>query len=408
MSTPAPSPEGQDAAPRQAGSPAGSDGPVGGFPDGTSDPAGLSIGRVRSRVSLAGGSLARHLVIRLLPGILALMVLDLAATWIITHKLNLSDWLLEDIFWVMVAGQALLMALFAWVVVGGVRSGLHGVQRLSDDIRERSVDDLQPLSAAHLPSELVPLVTHTNDLLARLDAAMAAQRRFVGHAAHQLRTPLSGLKLESELMLARPLPDDVRARAERIKSATDRMIRLGQQLLVLARADPGIRPQDAFVRLDLCEWVRASGAEWIPRARAARIELALVAPEHPVWIDGDPLLLDELLGNLIDNALRYGAGASRITLNVGAAPPSLTVEDDGAGIEPEERERVFDAFYRSPRSPAGGSGLGLAIVREIAHAHGAWWNLTSRPQFAGTRLTVVFPGPRKGARLSRQIPVAEA
>lgn len=355
------------------------------------------------RVSLAGGSLARHLVIRLLPAILALVALDLVSTWVITHKLDMDEWLLQDIFWMMVLGQVLLMGLFAWVVVSGVRSGLHAVHRLSNDIRERSADDLQPLSAEDLPTELVPLVTHTNDLLARLEAAMAAQRRFVGHAAHQLRTPLSGLKLESELMLARPLPEDVRARAERIKSATDRMIRLGQQLLVLARADPGVRPQDAFVRLDLCEWVRASGAEWIPRARAKQAEIDLSAPEHPVWIDGDPLLLDELLGNLIDNALRYGRPRGRIMLTVGANPPSLTVEDDGPGISPGEQARVFDAFYRAPDAAAGGSGLGLAIVREIAGAHGAWWKLTSLPDLDGTRLTVVFPGPRKGAQLVRRL-----
>jgi len=352
--------------------------------------------------SLPAGSLARHLILRLLPAILALVALDLAATWVITHKIDISYWVLEDIFWLMVLGQTLLMALVAWVVISGVRSGLRAVNHLSDEIRQRSIDDLQPLEISGLPTEMAPVVTHTNDLLARLDAAMAAQRRFIGHAAHQLRTPLSGLKLESELMLARNLPDDVRVRAERIKSVTDRMIRLGQQLLVLARADPGTRPQDSFVRVDLCEWVRISGAEWLGQARAARIELALTAPEHPVWIDADPLLLDELLGNLIDNALRYGSGATRITLSVGSNPPALTVEDDGAGIEIQERERVFDAFYRSPRAPAGGSGLGLAIVREIARAHGAWWSLVSRPEFPGTRLSVVFPGPRKGAQLTRQ------
>ena len=351
---------------------------------------------------LPAGSLARHLVVRLLPAILVLVVLDLGATWVITHKLDISTWVLEDIFWLMVAGQVILLVLFAWVVVSGVRSGLRGVNHLSEEIRQRSADELQAFDASGLPTEMQPLVSRTNELLSRLDASMAAQRRFVGHAAHQLRTPLSGLKLESELMLARPLPDDVRARAERIKSVTDRMIRLGQQLLVLARADPGIRPQDSFTRLDLCEWVRLAGAEWIPTSRAAHVELELTAPDHAVWIDGDALLLGELLGNLIDNALRYATGATRITLHVGANPPSLTVEDDGVGIALKERERVFEAFYRAPDAKAGGSGLGLAIVREIAHAHGAWWNLVSRPEFPGTRLSVVFPGPRIGAQLSRQ------
>ena len=359
-----------------------------------------------SRPLLPSRSLARHLVIRLMPPILLLVLLDLAATWVITHKIDMSLWMLEDFFWLMVVGQVLLIALFTGVVVQGVRSGLRSVNHLSEEIRQRSIDDMQPLEVAGVPVEIEPLVTHTNDLLLRLDASLAAQRRFIGHAAHQLRTPLSGLRLESELMLARPLPDDVRARAERIKAVSDRMIRLGQQLLVLARADPNARPQDSFVRIDLCEWVRAHGAEWFPRVREARYELDLVAPDAPIWIDADPLLLAELLGNLIDNALRYGNDTGKITLIVGANPPSLTVEDDGPGIPAEERDRVFEAFYRSPSVTAGGSGLGLAIVREIAHAHGAWWKLTSRPDFSGTRLSVVFPGPRKGAQLTRQEPTS--
>jgi signal transduction histidine kinase len=350
---------------------------------------------------LPRGSLARYLVVRLLPAILLLVLLDLAATWVMTHKIDMTLWELEDFFLLMVIGQVILMSLFAWVVVHGVRSGLRSVNLLSEEIRQRSIDDMQPLEVAGVPAEMEPLVLHTNDLLSRLDASLAAQRRFIGHAAHQLRTPLSGLRLESELMLARPLPDDVRARAERIKAVSDRMIRLGQQLLVLARADPNARPQDSFVRIDLCEWVLASGAEWIPRVRAAQFELDLNAPDTPVWVDADPLLLDELLGNLIDNALRYGPPNGRITLTVGGNPPSLTVMDDGPGIPMEDQDRVFEAFYRSPAATAGGSGLGLAIVREIAHAHGAWWKLSSRPEFPGTRLTVVFPGPRKGAQLTR-------
>ena len=120
-----------------------------------------------------------------------------------------------------------------------------------------------------------------------------------------------------------------------------------------------------------------------------------MAPDTPIWIDADPLLLAELLGNLIDNALRYGNETGRIVLIVGANPPSLTVEDDGPGIPPEERDRVFEAFYRSPTATAGGSGLGLAIVREIAHAHGAWWRLTSRPIFPERDCPSCSPAPAR-------------
>ncbi|MBV6271549.1 HAMP domain-containing histidine kinase [Alcaligenaceae bacterium CGII-47] len=347
------------------------------------------------------GSLARHLVQRLLPAVVILVLLDLGITWVMTRKIDLESWLLRDIFWTMVLSQFFLVSLFAWVLVSGIRSELASINRLSDDIRQRSIDDLQPLDESGLPTELAPLVTHFNDLLLRLDDSMQAQRRFIGHAAHQLRTPLSGLKMESELMLARPLPDDVRARAERIKTVTDRMIRMGQQLLILARVEPSTRPQDSFNRLDLCEWMRHAGSQWLGAAREQHIALQLLAPDGAVWVDADPVLLEALLGNLIDNALRYGRGASQIVLRISANPPSFAVEDDGPGIETGDVERVFDAFYRSARTVPEGSGLGLAIVREIARAHGAWWKLTSRPQFDGTRIMIVFPGPRRGARLTR-------
>jgi signal transduction histidine kinase len=372
----------------------------------THDSAQFAPGKLAPHARLAAllqpGSLARHLILRLVPPVLVLIVLDLIVTWVVTSRIKLSEWVLHDIFWVLLLGQVLLVLLIAGVLIAGVRSGLKSINRLSDEINQRSIDDLQPVSVAGLTTEITPVVTRINDLLVRLNDSMLAQRRFIGHAAHQLRTPLSGLKLESELMLAGDLPDNVRERAQRIKSVTDRMIRLGQQLLVLARADSSVRPQDSFQRLDLAEWARLSAAEWIPAARTGNIDLQLLAPEEHVWVEADPLLLEEMLSNLIDNALRYGMGARHIRVQVGATPPSLMVEDDGQGIDVQDRDRVFEAFYRSPKAIAGGSGLGLAIVREIALAHGAWWGLTSYPEFHGTRISVVFPGPRKGAGLTRR------
>ncbi|MDV2116431.1 sensor histidine kinase [Alcaligenes faecalis] len=350
---------------------------------------------------LAPGSLARKLMGRLFPPISILVVLDLSVTWILTRRMSLEDWLLRDIFWTMALSQVLLVSLIAWVLLSGIRSQLASIDDLSQQIRNRSDDDFERLDASALPAEVVPLVEHFNELLERQRDTLQAQKRFIGHAAHQLRTPLTGLQLESELMLARPLPEDIRQRAERIKSVSDRMIRLGQQLLVLARTDADNNIKDSFVRLDLCEWVREEGGDWFLQARQHGVEIHLLAPEKPVWIDAAPILLRELLSNLMDNALRYGLGTDRIVLRVASNPPSLSVEDHGPGIEASEQQRVFEAFYRSPGTQAGGSGLGLAIVQEIARAHGAWWSLMSRPDFPGTRITIVFPGPRIGARLTR-------
>lgn len=346
-------------------------------------------------------SLARRLVRRLLPALFILIAMDLLATWFMTGIIHPQPWLLRDLFWFMMLAQAFLVVLFVWVLVSGIRVELVSINRLADQIRQRSIDDLQPLDLTGLPSEVAPLVLHFNDLLGRVEDAMLAQRRFIGHAAHQLRTPLTGLKLESELMLGRPLSDDVRVRAQRIKTVTDHMIRMGQQLLVLARADHTARPQDSFVRLDLCEWMRCTGAEWLGRTQEHSLDLQLTAPDEAVWVDGDPVLLSELLGNLIDNALRYGREASCIRLRVVANPPSFSVADDGCGISEEDIERVFEAFYRAADAGSGGSGLGLAIVREIARAHGAWWKVVSRPRFPGTQITIIFPGPRRGIGLTR-------
>ncbi|HEX7387814.1 MAG TPA: ATP-binding protein [Castellaniella sp.] len=346
-------------------------------------------------------SLARRLVRRLLPALFILIAMDLLATWFMTGLIHPQPWLLRDLFWFMMLAQAFLVVLFVWVLVSGIRLELVSINRLANQIRQRSIDELQPLDLTGLPSEVAPLVLHFNDLLGRVEDAMFAQRRFIGHAAHQLRTPLTGLKLESELMLGRPLSDDVRVRAERIKSVTDHMIRMGQQLLVLARADHTARPQDSFVQLDLCEWMRCTGAEWLARAQDKGLELQLSAPEDAVWVDGDPVLLGELLGNLIDNALRYGHEASRIQLRVMANPPSFSVADDGCGISEDDVEHVFEAFYRAADAGSGGSGLGLAIVREIARAHGAWWKVISRPRFPGTQITIIFPGLRRGIGLTR-------
>lgn len=351
------------------------------------------------------GSLALHLVVRLMPPIALLVALDLTVTWVLTRKMSIEEWVLRDIFWTMVLTQITLVALFAWVLVRGLRSGLASIHDLSEQINEREVDELQALDPSGLPTELLPLTTHFNDLLLRLDDTLQAQKRFIGHAAHQFRTPLSSLRLESELMLAQDLSDDTRARAERIKLISDRMIRLGEQLLVLARADASVSPSDSFVRLDLCEWTRSVGAEWIPAARAQAVSLQLIAPESPVWIDANPVLLQELLANLIDNALRYGAQGKVITLGITNNPPSVAIEDEGIGISIDDSTRVFDAFYRSSdtqQSVNSGSGLGLAIVHEIARLHGAWITLKSRPEVNGTRISVVFPGPRIGTHLKRQ------
>lgn len=318
--------------------------------------------------------------------------------------LNARTAFVDEVMAVLVGGQLLLIVLMTFVIVSSVRSGMESVSRLSDELERRDIDDLNPIDLAGVPKELSPLLLQTNEMLQRLSEAVEAQRRFIGHASHQLRTPLSGLKFESELMLSKPLPPALRDRVLRIKEVTDRMIRLGEQLLILARLDAKLRPRDSFERLNLAELVENVGADWIPRAQRAGVTITLQEDVPLIEIEGDPVLLEQLLGNLIDNAIRYKYPdrAGHIELRLQSSPPTLIVEDDGPGISLAHRRQVFEAFYRQEGSKAGGSGLGLAIVREIAHAHGMHWNLESRPEFPGTRFSMVFPGPRIGARLDRR------
>ena len=361
--------------------------------------AGTHSSRRRSGLAPAAPLpfLARHLVIRLMPPILLLVLLDLIATWVITHKIEMSMWMLEDFLWLMVLGQIVLIVMFTWVVVQGVRSGLRSVNHLSEEIRQRSIDDMQPLEVAGVPVEIEPLVTHTNDRAApgRLAGGAALHRPCGPSVAHAAVRPAAGVRADAGAAAAGRC-----ARAGRAHQGGQRPHDPpGPAIVALARADPNARPQDSFVRVDLCEWVRSNGAEWFP-AREARHELDLVAPDTPIWIDADPLLLAELLGNLIDNALRYGNETGRIVLIVGANPPSLTVEDDGPGIPPKSATACSRPSIARPRPrPAARAWAWPSCAR--SRMHGAWWRLTSRPDFPGTRLSVVFPAPKSPTHSAR-------
>ena len=352
---------------------------------------------------LPKGSILRYLVGRLAFALILFLCIDFLLTWFISRQSHISDWSVGDLFALMIISQIFIVCGFAVLVYFGVRSGLRTVRQLSQEIAERNADDLQAIDIRKVPTELQPVIAHLNDLLGRLDESLLAQKRFIGNAAHQLRTPLTGLRMESELMLAKDdLPEDIQARVLRIHQVSNRLIHLGEQLLALARADYRLHPRDSFKQLDLVALAENLGSEWFLKLREQQIDLVFEAPEQAVMIDGSEILLEELLSNLLDNALKYAKGANKIILQVKQNPPSLLIEDNGCGVASEEREMIFDTFVRSASSPSGlGTGLGLSIVREIARAHGAGWSLVSRPDIQGTRVMVVFPGPRIGTGLRR-------
>jgi len=242
-----------------------------------------------------------------------------------------------------------------------------------------------------VPEEMKPVITRMNELLGRLRHAMESQRNFVAEAAHQLRTPLAGLKLQSENLLRAPINADTRESIALLKQTADRAVHLGNQLLTLARAEPQFDATRDFAPVDLVAVARDAGAQWIPRALEAGVNIELHAPDAPVVIAGDATMLGELVSNLVENAVRYGGSPGHIAITVGADPvPFMIVADSGPGIPPDKVERVFDRFYRMPDAAHTGSGLGLAIVKEIAELHRGSVHMERVPAGAGTRVRVDF------------------
>ena len=278
------------------------------------------------------------------------------------------------------------LALVVWWLVAAT---LAPLQRVTQGLRERDEQSVQPLATSGLPVEVAPLVAALNGLLQRLGASLDAQRGFVSDAAHELRSPLTALTLQ--LQLLRRAPDETAREAaiESLRAGIERAGRLVEQLLTLARSEPGA-PLAMVDGLDLGELVRAAVADTVPLAltRGTSIEL-FTGP--PVRVRGEAAALTMLARNLADNAVRHSPRGARVELRVFAdgGVPTLQVDDAGPGIPPMERARVFDRFYRRASDDAAGTGLGLAIVRSVAERHGASVALAASP-LGGLRATVRF------------------
>ncbi|OIR07085.1 swarming motility regulation sensor protein RssA [mine drainage metagenome] len=292
--------------------------------------------------------------------------------------------------------QLLLIALAVLAIWGGVKAGLAPLERLARAVDARARDDPTPLPIEGVPREAKPLIAAFNGLLARLGFVLVAQQRFIADAAHQLRTPLAALKVQLERARRERDPALHEEALQQLAEAVERSARLSNQLLLLARAEPEVS-KGHFARVDLRRLAFDAGSRWVPRALQCGRDLGFAGTENPVWVEGDALLLSELIDNLIDNAINYGG--RRITLRVdgGEASPLLSVEDNGPGIPAQERQRVFERFHRIPGSAGNGSGLGLAIVREIARNHQARLFLET-PDDGGVRILLLFPMPTPASR----------
>jgi two-component system sensor histidine kinase TctE len=278
----------------------------------------------------------------------------------------------------------------------GLTRGIEPLNELTESIRRRKPDDLAPIDEASAPDEVRPLLGAFNDLMARLDASLKAQQRFVADAAHQMRTPLAGLRMQAEIAMRQRDPVNLQHAMRQIVTSADRASHLINQMLALARADTDSPP--ALQPLDLDALARDVAREWVPRAREKDIDLGFEAADAPAWVEADAVLLSELLNNLVDNAIRYSRAGARVTIRVHAGDDvTLEVEDTGIGIDQADRELVFERFYRVLGTEVEGSGLGLPIVRGIAHLHRASVALAPNPKERGTVARVVFPRAEPGA-----------
>ena len=309
-----------------------------------------------------------------------------------------------------------LAVLLVWLALA---RGIKPLHQLEERIRRRSPDDLSPLDDKAVPLEVAPLVSSVNDLLTRLKDSMATEKRFLADAAHQLKTPLAGLRMQADLAQREGTStDELKRSLQQIGRASIRATHTVNQLLALARAE-GSGAQMAIFPCDLARLTMEVIQDSLHRALDKRIDLGYDGAEpgsNGIALDGNPTLLKELIRNLVDNAINYtpstqdqpGVITARVFAENETGSVVLQVEDSGPGIGESERDLVFQPFYRTLGTDADGTGLGLAIVQEIARRHGADVRLgDTHPDRhpPGARFTVRFEA-RKDSGLAQAVDMA--
>jgi two-component system sensor histidine kinase TctE len=277
--------------------------------------------------------------------------------------------------------------VLVWI---GIQLGLRPVRRLRDEIAQRSALDLRPIPENTAPREIAPVVVTLNRLFAALRTSAQSQQQFIANTAHQLRTPITGMQAQLDVLAAEPAAQPIRERVRTLQEGIRQLAHTSNQLLTLARADPSANLAAKTQAVDLGALAGDIAARYVDRALQANIDLGVETAN--VSINADPSLIDDLISNLLDNALKYTPAGGRVTLSV-AAPSHkalIAVEDSGPGIPEQDRQRVRQRFYRLPNSPGHGSGLGLAIVDEIARLYGAALVIGASAS-GGARMTVQFP-----------------
>lgn len=288
------------------------------------------------------------------------------------------------------ARDLLLVLAAAGMLALLIGFALRPLARLRAEVSSRSADDLRPIPTAHIPADVRPLVEAINQHVARNQQLADAQRRFVDDASHQLRTPLATLLAQVGVALRESDAQAMHQALQAIKTQLDETVHQTNQMLALARADSAAL---SLQPVDLAELARTVTRHWWPQARHAGIDLGLEGAEQPVWIEAQATLLQEALGNLLHNALRYTPRDGQVTVRLAhdAAQASLSVIDTGAGIPAGERDRASERFFRASNAGQSGTGLGLAIVRAIAERHGGSLHLAAGADGRGLAASLHLP-----------------
>jgi two-component system, OmpR family, sensor histidine kinase TctE len=299
----------------------------------------------------------------------------------------------NEIILSMLLPQLLIALLVSALLFFGIKRGLQPLDILKTELSQRNINDLSPVNSRKLPTELQPLLNAFNGLLARVSNTMDKQQRFISDAAHQLKTPLAGLKTQAELALREKNPTKVAHALNQINHASGNLSHLVNQLLSLTKAEPEGAASVVFDAVDLRLLAQEVTRDWVSAALQKNIDLGFESSIKTALIQGSAVLLRELMNNLIDNAIRYTPKGGKITVGIKQEDSTLIfyVQDNGIGISAENQSRIFERFYRVLGTKQEGCGLGLTIVQEIAVRHHATVNVVSEGEGKGTLFQVRFP-----------------
>lgn len=307
----------------------------------------------------------------------------------VAETLEKRSQLANEIMKGVIFPQFIILPIGLTLIWLALTRGLAPLLELQQRIRARKSDDLSPIISGQIPEEISPLVDSFNEMLERLSLSIGIQKRFIADAAHQMKTPLAGMRMQSELALRHTDQAEIHRSLIQLAKSSEAATHLVNQLLSLARAE-NLNPTHLST-IDLTELARTVASEWVPKALQAHIDLGLEVPDYAIYIRGNSIMLRELINNLIDNALHYTPAEKSVTLRISLRNQLavLEVEDQGIGIHPDETARIFERFYRILNNHVEGSGLGLAIVREITQQHAA--DISVEHMQPGTRFGISFP-----------------